>query len=177
MKLNRDLLVTALHELTTLCAREDLDARIIVVGGAAMALSYSTERDPTRDIDCAILSSEQTHDRVFEIAKDVGRQLGLTDGWFNSSARLFLPDFGEPYQWKTYEVIGRTTVWIAPPEMLFAMKLLAGRPNRDLDDLDVLADILSLTSEEEARAVFDRFYPHDDVARHANAWLKRRFSN
>lgn len=177
MKLNRDLLVSALRDLVKSCAEEDLDVRIVVVGGAAMALSYSSHRDPTRDVDCVVLSSPQVHDRVFEIANDVGQQLGLTDGWFNSNARLFLPDFGEPHEWLTYDEVGRTTVWLAPPEMMFAMKLLAGRPNRDLDDLDVLAGILSLTSEEEARRVFDRFYPHDDVARHSASWLKRRFGN
>lgn len=176
MRLNRHLLETALREVLELCAEQNLDVRIVVIGGAAMSLQYKHDRDPTRDIDCVVLASPVVHDRVFEIADAVGRRLGLLDGWFNSGARLFLPDFGEPHQWMTYDSIGDSTVWIAPPEILFAMKLLAGRPNRDFDDLETLVAILGITTLRDAEDVFDRFYPHDDMARQSRAWLQRRFA-
>lgn len=175
MKLDRTLLERALREVMTLCGENELDVRIVVVGGAAMALHYNPQRNPTRDIDCVVLSSPQVHDKVFEIAESVGRRLGLLDGWFNSGARLFLPDFGEPHDWQTYDTVGRATVWIAPPEMMLAMKLLAGRPNRDFDDLETLVGILGITTKDDVHAVFDRFYPRDEMAHRSLAWVKQRF--
>ena len=175
MKVNRERLDQALREVMTLCAEQKLDARIVVVGGAAMALQYNPDRDPTRDVDCVVLASPSDHDRVFEIANEVGRRQELLDGWFNSGARLFLPDFGEPHEWQTYDSVGNVTIWIAPPEIMFAMKLLAGRPNRDFGDLETLVGILGVASEEQAQQIFDRFYPHDDMARRSAAWLRERF--
>ena len=177
MKLDRSRLEEALREVMQICGEQSLDARIVIVGGAAMSLHYKTDRDPTRDVDCAVLASPEVHDRVFEIATEVGRRRGFLDGWFNSGARLFIPDFGEPHEWQTYGTAGETTIWVAPPEILFAMKLLAGRPNRDFDDLESLVEILGLTTQEQAHRIFDRFYPHDDMARQSAAWLKARFAN
>ena len=52
MKLDRTLLERALREVMTLCGENELDVRIVVVGGAAMALHYNPQRNPTRDINC-----------------------------------------------------------------------------------------------------------------------------
>ena len=177
MKLDRRHLEDALREVMRLCGERGLDVRIVVVGGAAMALHYKMDRDPTRDVDCVVLAAPTVHHQVFEIADEVGQRRGFLDGWFNSGARLFLPDFGEPHEWQTYDTLGDATIWIAPPEIMFAMKLLAGRPNRDFDDLETLAKILGVKTQEQAQQIFDRFYPHDDMARQSSVWIQRHFAS
>ncbi|MQY23578.1 DUF6036 family nucleotidyltransferase [Nocardia macrotermitis] len=72
--LDRDEIIRLLTELGTVLAERGEHADIFLVGGAAMALAYSTRR-ATRDLD-AIFEPKQV---VYAAAAEVARAHALSD--------------------------------------------------------------------------------------------------
>lgn len=64
---------------------------------------------------------------------------------------------------------------MASVELLLAMKLLAGRGRRDADHIDLLLDACGITSAPEVVALFDRFYPTEEMAPAAARQVRGRF--
>jgi hypothetical protein len=57
----------------------------------------------------------------------------------------------------------RTRVAAASPKFLRAMKLLASRSERDIDDIKTPYEICGLRTTEEGLAVLESFYPQDRI--------------
>ena len=77
--------------------------------------------------------------------------------------------------WEIRFITGDVSVQIAQPPLLLAMKLLAGRGQRDATDIDLLLGTCGITSFNEAMAVFDKYYPTETIAPRALRQLQDRF--
>ena len=125
-------------------------ASIRISGGAAMALRFPDDPDVrvTMDVDAAY----EPHAEVDHIIADMARELGLPDRWMNSAGAA----------WNIVSDTG-TTVSVATPEELVAMKMAAGRP-QDLADLRILAAHLGITDPSELVGMAYAVYGEDSMA-------------
>lgn len=148
--MHRTEIEQALGALNAALDERGQQARLILVGGAALALAFSA-RESTRDVD-AIAIAIETPDRAgfLEVAASVGRSLGLPADWLNDRARGFAS-----------EVTSGATVWkgsalevtVAAPEQLLAMKLSALRDDIDYEDAALLLRKLEGDKEQIWSAV------------------------
>ncbi len=114
------------------------DHRILVVGGAAMALKFHDGRS-TVDID--ICFREQNN--LYACCMQVAEEYGLPDDWINAdvmhsdsfSYRLF--DNAELY--RVFDSV--LEVYVACDLDLYCMKIVSFRP-KDVQDMEVLAESL-----------------------------------
>ncbi len=65
-------------------------------------------------------------------------------------------------------------ILVARPQLLLAMKLLAGRGRRDAEDIDRLLEECQITSVEAALEIFDHYYPQETVADPAMRQLRAK---
>ncbi|WP_343575046.1 DUF6036 family nucleotidyltransferase [Mycobacterium sp.] len=148
--LDRDRIIGLLTELGSRLAAKGERADLFVVGGAAMALAYSTRRS-TRDLD-AVFEPKQA---VSAAAKDVARAHDLPEGWLNDAVKGFLPG-SDPNATTLFEQPG-ISVRIASPHYLFAMKAAAARIERDAEDL---WSLYRICGSVESSAVLPSQPPH-----------------
>jgi len=146
--LNREQAIELLGELARRLHARGLEAEIYVVGGTAMALAYDRAR-VTRDID-AVASPAQVVDEIAaQMAED---DIDLSPGWFNQQVATLLPREFDADQIEALSWPG-LTVNIASPRRLLAMKVRAGRSDRDLVDIYVLCQILELTDIDQVLGI------------------------
>jgi hypothetical protein len=116
--------------------KEGTAASMYIVGGAAIALSYDTDRT-TKDIDATLVPE----DVVLRAARVVADAEQLPPDWLNTDAAPWIP----PHE----EAAGSTgrglRIQVASPEALLAMKLVASR-NRDIPDNQVCCQRPSASS-------------------------------
>ena len=143
--MGRRQLVAALEELAELLRTRRTTARIYIVGGAAMALAYGSDRF-THDIDALILDN---HTAVTQAVHDIARRRGLPTSWLNEQATAYMPAGDDPRPRVVFDRPG-LRVTAASPERMLAMKVRAARPT-DVPDLRLLVDILGYTTPEEVR--------------------------
>ena len=130
-----------------------VEARIFLVGGAAMALAFSRDR-VTRDLDAVF---EPTTEIRAEAAR-VAERHRLPADWVNDAVKGLLPDRQPPVEGTgTFSAPG-IRVGVASAEYLFAMKAMAARQETDGDDLRRLAALLGITRIEAALELVERFY-------------------
>lgn len=174
--LSRD---AVLHGLTLLA--EQLDARgfevtVHVIGGAAVMLSVRPDRQLTSDVDAWInyRGNEALRTAVIETVKNIARaNLEFPDDWLNDTAAIFIPEAvtGDLSDWSPLTRVGRVAVVVASADVLLAMKLLAGRGRRDISDLWPLTAACGFSTAQQVKTLFDRMYPHDEMAPAAQRWL------
>jgi hypothetical protein len=165
----------AITELLTEVARRidgaGQSASILLVGGAAIAVEYG-DRPATRDVDAGFAPA----DVVVAAAADVARARGLPADWLNDKVNMWMPHHGvQETEWRIVHRQGEVFIRVAPAEVLLAMKLLAGRGRRDAHDIKLLLGVCEVRSIAEAHAIFDRYYPDDEVAPRAMAILREQF--
>lgn len=128
------------------------DVDILIVGGAAIAMTCGKPGHTTLDCDVMEYQPEKAWSAVEQAAQAIAPELGLPDNWLNSQVQLrsdTLPD-----DWKDRRQLvgayGKLRVFAASRVDLIAMKIVAGRPQdlQDISDLD-------MTTED---AVFVRRY-------------------
>ncbi len=162
-RLTRDELEFGLKEIVQRLEERGEPAELRIVGGAAIALWHNAARGATQDIDAAL----SPVDVVLDVAKAVAVEQGWPDDWVNDKAQIFLPSGlgarGE--EWETVYTSGTVTVKVASLDMLIAMKLYAAqrRARREYEDLRVLLAERGISSQAEAEALFEDFYPGDDL--------------
>lgn len=139
------------HDLSERLAAEGEAAHLFVVGGAAMALAYDRSR-VTRDVDALL----RPVDAVRRLASEIGEARGLESDWLNDAAKGFLP--GDERHPQTVFESESLRVDIPSTEYLLAMKLHAGRDERDFDDAATLMNAAGLTTGDEARTVLVQHY-------------------
>jgi predicted nucleotidyltransferase len=129
--------------------------QIFIVGGAAMALAYSTRR-VTRDIDAVFEPKSAIYDAAAKVAED----LGLPGDWLNDAVKAFMP--GDDEHARAVPDIGGIEVTTASPRYLLAMKLMAMRFGEDDEDIEILLRECGLTDVDEALALVKHLYPLQD---------------
>lgn len=148
--------------LTDLGARlhtRGIEARLFLVGGAAMALAFSRRR-VTRDLDAVFEPKREIYDEAAAMA-DVH---GLPADWLNDAVKGLLPDKVAPVEGTaSFSALG-IHVGVASAEYLFAMKAAAARQEADGDDLRLLAAELKITDVAQALNLVERFYRPDRLS-------------
>ena len=145
-------ILRALRALGEELSSEGVRAQIFIVGGAAMALAYSSRR-VTKDID-AVFEPKQT---VYAAAARVAEELGLPEDWLNDAVKGFMPGPDEaPRPVPSIEGVEVTT---ASPRYLLAMKLMAMRFGEDDEDIEILLRECDIHNAEEALDVLRAVYP------------------
>jgi hypothetical protein len=80
--------------------------RIVISGGAVIALSYNERR--TNDVDVVM---GDFNDEMIEAVAQVGKQLNLKEGWLNKSAESFNSDFEIGWENRLKEVyVGKNLI-------------------------------------------------------------------
>jgi hypothetical protein len=149
-------------------ARRGVVADIFVVGGAAMALAYDATR-VTRDVDATFVP----HGIVLEEARNVANDLGLPYWWLNEQASVYVSGKDDPGKRRVFDHPG-LRVMAASADHIFAMKALAARA-RDIDDLRLLAGLISLKSADEALRIITEFFPDEPASDRSTAILRELF--
>ena len=142
--------------LTELGARmlaQGMEARVFVVGGAAMALAYNRDR-VTRDIDAVFEPKVAVYDEAHRMAAEHH----LPPNWLNDGVKAFLPDLAPPLLATDVFSAPGISVGIASAEYMFAMKASAARAEADRDDLRTLVGILAIDSVDKAFEIIERHY-------------------
>ena len=145
----RELLV----ELGRRLDARGVEARLFLVGGAAMALAYGRQR-VTRDLDAVVEPKREIYDEAARMAQE----RGLREGWLNDGVKGLLPEREPPVEGVGSFTAPGIQVGVASAEYLFAMKAQAARQETDADDLRRLAAVLHLHTVEAALALVERFY-------------------
>jgi hypothetical protein len=149
----RARILGALEALGEELTRQGVQGQIFIVGGAAMALAYSTRR-VTRDID-AVFEPKGT---IYAAAATVAEDLGLPEGWLNDAAKAFMPGADEQAR-PVLPNIGGIEVTTASPRYLLAMKLMAMRFGEDDEDIEILLRESGVRSAAEALELLVALYP------------------
>lgn len=147
--LGRDDLLALLGDVS-----DDLEARgirgeMFIVGGAAMALAYSTRRF-TRDVDAVF----EPKSEVYEAAQRVGEERGLPGDWLNDAVKGMLP--GADAEARDVLSLPGLRVSVASPRYLLALKVYAARVDRDTDDIRRLADLCAAHTAAEVLAIAEQ---------------------
>lgn len=145
-------IVEALESLGEELAARGVRGQIFIVGGAAMALAYSTRR-VTKDIDAVFEPKSAIYDAAAKVADD----LKLPEGWLNDAAKAFMP--GEDAHPRPVPEVRGIEVTTASPRYLLAMKLMAMRFGEDDEDIEVLLRECGLGTAEEALDLVKHLYP------------------
>ena len=151
--IDRDRIRFLLIELGSRLAARGLEARIFLVGGAAMALAYSRTRI-TRDLDAVFEPKREICDEVARMADE----FGLPDGWLNDSVKGLMPDKVPPVEGTGSFSAPGIRVGVASAEYLFVMKAMAARQETDGEDLRSLAATLKITGVDQALSLVERYY-------------------
>ena len=175
--LTGDDVLRGLRQLAERLDNDGVEVVIFLVGGAAMVLTVRPDRQLTNDIDSWVNDhgNDALRQTVFAAVADVGRlNPGFPDDWLNDKAKGFIPDrvSGDTSEWVPVLNVGGVQIFAARPEVLLAMKLLAGRGARDLPDLPSLVEACRVSTVNEAMLIFDGFYPHDEPKPAARRWLQ-----
>ena len=112
--------------------------KILIVGGAAMALKYHDGRS-TVDID--ICFREQNN--LYSCCRKVAEKYSLPDDWINSdvmhSESFSYGLFDKAHLYRTFNDV--LEVYVADDIDIYCMKLVSFRP-KDIQDMEVLATAL-----------------------------------
>lgn len=164
----RTKIVEALRALGEELTRRGVHGQLFVVGGAAMALAYSTRR-VTRDIDAAF----EPKAAIYEAATVVAEQHGLPGDWLNDAAKAFMP--GADKEARPVPEIDGIEITAASPRYLLAMKLMAMRFGEDDEDIEALIELCGLTNPQEALDLLAELYPRAEPLPKTRLFLEELF--
>ena len=136
------------HELQ----QQQVTGEILLAGGAVMLLVVQN-REVTKDID-AYFPPEQA-EIIREAARVIADREGLAYDWLNDGVKGFF--YTQPPTQKWAEFPG-LRVYFTSLDYLFAMKVVAGRP-QDIDDIKALAPQLNISNAEEALVIVKKYVP------------------
>lgn len=145
-------ILSALQALGDELRHQDIRGQIFIVGGAAMALAYSTRR-VTKDIDAVF----EPKSAIYTAAEKVAEVQGLPADWLNDAAKAFMP--GEDAQARPLPNVEWIEVTTASPRYLLAMKLMAMRFGEDDEDIEILLEQCDMHNAQEALDLLKDMYP------------------
>ena len=168
--------------------------RVLVVGGACLLLAGVTRR-VTSDIDVIITDLEGTGEaslvyqltpttkRMRKIISAVGKRRGLPSKErmvLNDDCALFLLDMGFLPQAQLFQAYRKLHVYL-PADLgyILGCKLMAARPSKDEEDIQVLCQRLGIYTRRQAQALLNRYFPNPgtQLLHQAPQTLDRLFSN
>jgi hypothetical protein len=164
--MDRSEIVSALEELSEILDERGVDARIYVVGGAAMSLTFSS-RYSTEDVD---VDAHPTED-VICVAREIAHRRGLSEDWLNLSAKQFIPAFKDP-EWRPVSRVGSVEIVAADERTMLAMKMRASRPSRDFEDIKFLLARCGISRESDAVSLYNEYFPDDPLPKRALPLLR-----
>lgn len=129
-----------------------------VVGGAAIALNYSSGRR-TKDVDATFVPEQA----VLGAARAVADAEGLPLNWLNADAAPWVPP--RAVDMVSAPIHAGLRIEIASPEALLAMKLVASR-NRDIPDIKLLAEAIGMTDPLDLADLVRRQYGEEQLGIH-----------
>jgi hypothetical protein len=145
-------ILSALQALGDELSSRGVRGQIFIVGGAAMALAYSTRR-VTKDIDAVF----EPKSAIYDAAEKVAQTHGLPADWLNDAAKAFMP--GKDAHARPLPDIEGIEVTTASPRYLLAMKLMAMRFGEDDEDIEILLEQCDMHSTQEALDLLKDMYP------------------
>jgi hypothetical protein len=148
----RARIVSALEALGEELTSEGVRGQVFIVGGAAMALAYSTRR-VTKDIDAVF----EPKSAIYTAAAKVAEDLGLPGDWLNDAVKGFMP--GADEHPRPIPDVNGIEVTTASPRYLLAMKLMAMRFGEDEEDIEILLRECGVRSAQEALDLVKHMYP------------------
>jgi hypothetical protein len=166
----RAKILSALQALGDELTQMGVRGQIFVVGGAAMALAYSTRR-VTKDIDAVF----EPKSAIYRAAAKVAEGRGLPEDWLNDAVKGFLP--GEDEDPRPLPDIHGIEITTASPQYLLAMKLVAMRFGEDDEDIEVLIDECGLSNVQETLALLERVYPRLEPQPKTRLFLEELFGS
>jgi hypothetical protein len=148
---------------------------VLVVGGACLLFEDVTTR-PTEDVDVIIfemMGSEESTlifktpiaDKIRRIIKGIGKRHGL-----KGERQMFLNDDCSPFLLELSEnelppmrllkAYQKLHLYV-PSDLryILACKLMAGRPEKDLADIEVLCRTLGIQNRAQAQQVVNQYFP------------------
>ena len=149
--------------------------RVLVVGGACLLFQEVTDR-PTEDVDVIIfemMGSEESTlifktplaDKIRRIIKAIGKRHGLKGErqmFFNDDCSPFLLELSENElpPMRLLKAYHKLHLYV-PGDLTYilACKLMAGRPEKDLADIEVLCHALGIQNRTQAQQVVDQYFP------------------
>lgn len=167
---SRARILSALEALGDELTREGVRGQIFIVGGAAMALAYSTRR-VTKDIDAVF----EPKSAIYTAAAKVAEDLGLPEGWLNDAVKGFMP--GADEQPRPVHDIRGLEVTTASPRYLLAMKLMAMRFGEDDEDIEILLQECGMRSAQEALDLIEHVYPSQEPPPKTRFFLEQLFGS
>jgi hypothetical protein len=148
----RARILAALQALGDELTLRGVRGQVFIVGGAAMALAYSTRR-VTKDIDAVF----EPKTSIYEAAAKVAEELGLPEDWLNDAAKAYMP--GADEHARPLPEIHGIEIATASPRYLLAMKLLAMRFGEDDEDIELLLRECDMHTVEQALELLQHMYP------------------
>jgi hypothetical protein len=148
-------IISALQALGGELADQGIRGQVFIVGGAAMALAYSTRR-VTKDIDAVF----EPKSAIYTAAAKVSRDLGLPEDWLNDAVKAYMP--GPDADARPVRDIPGIEVTTASARYLLAMKLMAMRFGEDDEDIEILLGECDIHSTQEALELLEAIYPRHE---------------
>ncbi len=163
-------ILSALQALGDELTREGVRGQIFIVGGAAMALAYSTRR-VTKDIGAVFEPTSAIYTAAAKVAED----LGLPEDWLNDAAKGFMPGADEDP--RPLPDVRGIEVATASPRYLLAMKLMAMRFGEDDEDIEILLRECGLSRAQEALDLLTHMYPFQEPSPKTRFFLEELFNS
>jgi hypothetical protein len=165
--LDRDDIIAGLRDLIAELRSAREVAGIRLVGGAALALRYF-DRGTTRDLD-TLHVRPGSDAAVATAAAKVALMHDWDPSWLNFEVNGAdaLPSLGRAVEWEAIHDQDGMVIEVASKEALLAMKLRANRPGRDTRDIRLLLGLCGIPTRAEAEALYEEFYPGDDLTERA----------
>ncbi len=150
--MNREEIEKYLRMLGEELQRRQMIGEILLAGGAVMLLKIQN-REVTKDID-AYFRPDQAN-MIREAARVVAEREGLADNWINDAVKGFFYTQPNTEKWAEYPGL---RVYIPSLDYVFAMKVVAGRPE-DIEDIQALARELKITNSQDALTIVKEYIP------------------
>ena len=155
MKFTKENIEKFLSELSDELKSKGIKGEILIVGGAAMILSFNS-RPSTKDIDAIFKPREIFRKAVLS----VGEKEGLSPDWINDAVKGFF--FSDQFKRNLTFDFENLKVYVPEPGYLLAMKVISMRTDRDhsdLADIETLLKELDIRSSEDVFKIVREFYP------------------
>lgn len=133
MPLTPDQIKLALTALGQDAEARGTHIRLLIVGGAAMALCFGN-RDSTKDVDAVFLEPADPT-LVRRLALGVARRLDLPDDWLNDAVKGYLRP--PVHETAVFEAPGLVAT-VPALEQMAALKLSAWRDDIDISDAETI---------------------------------------